>query len=244
MRTARTTFFVVLGCLLFTAPALPSRAQVKPEAATQQSKLPFEADILAYEASDQKSPPPKGGVLFIGSSSIRLWSTLKEDFPELPVLNRGFGGSIIADSVRYIPRIVLPYQPRMIVMYAGGNDIARKLTPEQVRKDFEAFVAGVHATLPNTRIVYVSINPSVSRWSQEERVLEANRQIAEYIRDQSAKGVKLSYLDSHSKLLSSDGMPRPEILRKDGLHLNSDGYVLWRSVLKPQILELWAKDKQ
>lgn len=244
MRTSRVLVTLLLGCLTVPFAGVPARAQSATAPAAQQSKLPFEAEILAYEAADRQSPPPKGGVLFIGSSSIRLWSTLKEDFPELPVINRGFGGSIIADSIRYTPRIVLPYQPRMIVFYAGSNDIARGLTPEQVRKDFETFVTGVRADLPETRIAFVSINPSVSRIAQRDRVVEANRLVEEYIKEQSAKGAKLTYLDSYSKLLSPEGMPRPEILRKDGLHLNSDGYVLWKSVLKPRILELWEQDKR
>ena len=242
MRTTRILLTALFSCLIATAPVLPVRAQVRPDTAAQ-TRLPFEAEILAYEAADQKSPPAKGGVLFIGSSSIRLWSTLAQDFPELPVLNRGFGGSVIADSIRYTPRIVLPYAPKMIVFYAGSNDIAKGVTPEQVRKDFATFVEGVRTTLPDTRIVFVSINPSVSRISQRDRVVDANHRVEEYVREQSAKGVKLNYIDSYSKLLSADGMPRPEILRKDGLHLNADGYVLWRSVLKPVLLDLWAKDK-
>lgn len=242
MRSARPLLSALLGCLVLALPGVPAHSQAAP--VPQQAKLPFEAEILAFEAADQKSAPPTGGVLFIGSSSIRLWSTLTQDFPELTVLNRGFGGSVIADSIRYTPRIVLPYKPRMIVFYAGSNDISKGLTPEQVRTEFATFVTGVRGTLPDTRIVFVSINPSVSRLSQRERVVEANHRVQDYVREQSARGWKLSYIDSYSKLLSADGMPRPEILRKDGLHLNSDGYVLWRSVLKPEILKLWAKDKQ
>jgi lysophospholipase L1-like esterase len=243
MRTTRLLLPLLLGCLVQPLTSLPARAQTAAAPAAQQRKLPYEDQILAYEEADRKSPPPKDGVLFIGSSSIRLWSTLKEDFPELPVINRGFGGSIIADSIRYTPRIVLPYRPRMIVFYAGSNDIARKITPEQVRKDFDTFVQGVHAALPETRIVFVTINPSVSRISQRDQVVAANHLVEEYIREQSAKGAKLSYIDSYSKLLSPDGMPRPELLRKDGLHLNSEGYVAWKSVLKPRLLELWKQDK-
>jgi lysophospholipase L1-like esterase len=243
MRLPRAPLSLLLCGIALALPVTPVQAQVQAQPAVQQNKLPFEAEILAYEAADRMSPPDPGGVLFIGSSSIRLWSTLTQDFPELPVLNRGFGGSVIADSIRYTPRIVLPYKPRMIVFYAGSNDISKGLTPEQVRTQFATFVDGVRGTLPDTRIVFVSINPSVSRLSQRERVVEANHRVEDYVREQSGRGWKLNYLDSYSKLLSSDGMPRPEILRKDGLHLNADGYALWRTVLKPEILELWAKDK-
>jgi len=243
VRSLLKAFYLSLGCVtaaisLLGAQARPARAQDPP-----QKPPRFAAEIAAYEAADQKSPPPSGAVLFIGSSSIRLWKTLAQDFPELKVINRGFGGSQIEDSVRYAPRIVLPYKPRMIVMYAGGNDLNAGKTPQQVARDFQAFVETVHAALPETRIAYISINPSVARWSQEERVLEANRLIAEYIREHDGKTAKLSYLDSHAKLLSPEGKPRPELLRPDGLHLNSDGYTLWAAILKPDILKLAGPEK-
>jgi len=230
--------YLLWCCLAGSLSMLAACAQQTPAVPQAQKPLPFEAEIAAFEAADRKNPPPSGAVLFVGSSSIRLWKTLAQDFPELSVINRGFGGSIIADSVRYARRIIIPHKPRMIVLYAGGNDIARGLSPAQVLKDFQSFVAEIHAALPQTRVVYVSINPSVARWSQEERVLAANRLIAEYIRENDGKVAPLSYIDSHSKLLSPEGQPRPEILRTDGLHLNDAGYALWKSVLKPDILRL------
>lgn len=252
MRSSRVFVHLLAGGLFLAplvaaAPVRAAQAAVAQDQAGAGVKRPkadrFEKTIAEYEEADRKAPPQPGGVVFIGSSSIRLWTTLAQDFPELNVLNRGFGGSIIHESTQYVPRIVLPYKPKLIVIYAGSNDIAMGLTPEQVRKDFEAFVVAVHASLPETRIAFISINPSVKRWEQQERILEANRQIAEYIKTQSARGVKLSYLDSHAKLLSAEGKPRPEILRADGLHLNAEGYAAWLAILKPQILELVAKDK-
>jgi len=241
---------VVLWCLAVTVgvgtlradPALPPEPAPAQEQAKQEPKKPpFEAEILAFEAADKKSPPPQGAVLFVGSSSIRLWKTLAKDFPELTVINRGFGGSQIADSVRYAERIVIPYQPKMIVFYAGGNDINAKKTPAQVLKDFQAFVEKVHAALPATRIAYISINPSVKRWSQEAQILEANNLIEKFVKENDGKTAKLSYLDSHAKLLNPEGKPRPEILRADGLHLNDEGYKLWTAMLRPQILALAAE---
>lgn len=232
---------VALCCPVVADDGSPALAQ---QALAEQAAKPppFAAAIAAFEAADREKPPPKGAVLFIGSSSIRLWETLAKDFPELTVINRGFGGSQIADSVRYAPRIVIPHQPGMIVLYAGGNDLNVGKTPDQVLKDFQAFVDAIRPALPETRIVYVSINPSVRRWAQEPQVLEANRLIASYIREQG-KPAKLSYVDSHSKLLSAEGMPRPEILRADGLHLNATGYRLWTEILKPQLLKFAARDK-
>ena len=215
-----------------------------PAAVEQVKKAPFESEIVAFETADKQNPPPIGAVLFLGSSSIRFWSTLQKDFPELKVINRGFGGSEIADSVRYVPRIVLPYKPAMIVFYAGGNDINGGKTPETVLKDFKAFVGEVHKSLPNTRIVYISMNPAVSRWSKEPQFVEANRQIRAYVQDAGTKGLRLNFIDSHSKLLSATGEARPEILRPDGLHLNSKGYELWTAILRPVILTLAAMDNK
>jgi lysophospholipase L1-like esterase len=203
----------------------------------QQQPERFADEIAAFEASDQRNPPPQNAVLFVGSSSIRLWTTVQKDFPELPVINRGFGGSVIADSVHYAPRIVIPYHPRLIVFYAGTNDIAGGESPEGVLKDFQDFVTEVRASLPKTRIAFISINPSVARWAQEDKMLAANRLISDYIK-KSGRGSRLYYLDTHAKLLSADGKPRPEILRADGLHLNDKGYALWLECLRPQILKL------
>ncbi len=231
-----------LWCLTVTVAVGAVRADPTPAPTqAQPKKAPFENEIIAFEAADKKSPPPLGAVLFVGSSSIRLWKTLAKDFPKLTVINRGFGGSQIADSVRYADRIVLPYKPRMIVFYAGTNDINAGKSPAQVLKDFQAFVDKVHAALPATRIVFISINPSVARWKQEEKILEANRLIASFVRDNDGKTAKLTYLDTHAKLLSPEGKPRPEILRTDGLHLNDKGYELWTAVLKPQLLPLAAE---
>src|SRR5687767_185738 len=111
--------------------ACPSNA-VRAADAPSPAESPFEKEIRAFEAADAKHGPTSGGVLFVGSSSIRLWTTLAKDFPELPVINRGFGGSQIADSIRYAPRIVLPYKPKTIILYAGDNDLADGKSPEQV----------------------------------------------------------------------------------------------------------------
>ena len=131
--------------------------------AQEQQPAPFENEIKAFEQSDKTNPPPKDAVLFVGSSSIRLWKTLEQDMPGMKVINRGFGGSQVEHSVRYADRIVLPYRPKLIVFYAGDNDIAAGKTPNRVLEDFKAFVAKVKTALPNTKILYVSIRPSVAR---------------------------------------------------------------------------------
>ena len=233
----------LITTILF-APLSAIGQTATPPTAPLAANAPFASEINAFETADKKSPPPSGAVLFIGSSSIRFWTTLAQDFPEMPVINRGFGGSQIIDSVNYADRIVLPYKPKMIVFYAGGNDINAGKSPEQVCTDFQAFVDKVHADLPKTRIVYISINPSVARWKQEEKVLEANRLIQKYIHDKASRSLKLTYLDTHAALLSAEGQPQPEILRTDGLHLNPTGYQKWTAIVHPRILALWKTESR
>ncbi len=206
---------ILLALLAFAAP-LSATAQTAPE--------PFAQEIAAFAAADAKAMPAPGGVLFLGSSSIRLWTTLSEDFPGMAVLNRGFGGSTIPDSIRYADRIVLPYKPKTIVFYAGDNDIEAGHAPSQVLADFKALVRKVHGTLPRTRILFIAIKPSIARWSKIDRIAEANRLVEAYIRTDK----RLGYVDIVPAMLGPDGKPRPELLRADGLHMTAAGYAIWR----------------
>ena len=192
---------------------------------------PFEKEILAFEKADAQSPPEKGGVLFVGSSSIRLWTTLAEDFPGVKTINRGFGGSQIAHSTRYADRIVIPYQPKTIVFYAGDNDIADGKSPEKVLADYKAFVEKVHGALPETRILFISIKPSIKRWTLVDKMREANRLIKDYTQNSE----KLGFIDIFDAMLGADGTPRTELLREDGLHLTPAGYEVWREAVKEHL---------
>ena len=170
----------LLLCALLTGCATNHHA-----AAPLPESQPFAKEINAFTAADTTNLPPRSAILFVGSSSIRLWKTLTQDFPDLRVVNRGFGGSQIIDSVNYADRVILPYKPRHIVLYAGGNDINAKKSPQQVFADFQAFVAKVHSELPRTKISYISIAPNPARWAQVDDVREANRLIEEYTRHDS-----------------------------------------------------------
>lgn len=189
----------------------------------------WDAEIAAFEAQDRTNPPPKNAILFIGSSSIRLWKTLAQDFPEHKVINRGFGGSQIADSVHFAGCIVVPYKPKMVVIYAGGNDINSGKTPEQVASDFKAFVQRVHAKLPETRVAYISIAPNPARWAQVDRVRSANELIGAFTKTNA----KLTFIDVFPHMLGDDGHPRPEIFVEDRLHMNEKGYALWTKLMRP-----------
>ena len=218
----------LLALLLAAAGAL---AQSKTNA--------FEKEILAFEASDKTNPPPKHAVLFTGSSSIRMWKTLAKDLPDYRVINRGFGGSQISDCNYFADRIVLPYQPDVIVFYAGGNDINAKKSPETVFNDFKEFVAKVRVKLPATKIAYISIAGNPARWAQIDRVREANQLVRAYTR--TVPG--LSYIDTTSAMLGADGLPRPEIFVADKLHMNTNGYAIWTRVIGEHLRQLDAKKR-
>jgi len=190
----------------------------------------WRADIAAFVAHDRRDPPPRHGVLFIGSSSIRFWApTLARDFPGVPVIDRGFGGSTIADSTYYADRIVAPYRPALIVMYAGDNDIDNGLSPQRVADDFRAFVARVRRDQPGVPVVYVSIKPSVARWSEWPRMREANRRIRAWAATQR----EVRFVDIVPRMLDAQGKPRSELFRADGLHMTPAGYATWIDALKP-----------
>jgi lysophospholipase L1-like esterase len=186
--------------------------------------------IAAFEERDRESPPARHGVLFAGSSSIVLWD-LKRAFPETTTINRGFGGSQIADSTYFADRIIVPAQPRTIVFYAGDNDLAGGRSPEQVRDDFRSFVATVRQALPETKIIFIGIKPSPSRWSLVEKQQEANR----LIEADCQADPRLVFVDTFPAMLGDDDRPRPSLFRPDNLHLSARGYALWNALLKPAL---------
>lgn len=192
------------------------------------------ADIDKLTAADTAQPPPRGAVVFVGSSSIRLWTSLAEDFPDITPINRGFGGSELADSVFYADRIVIPYAPRLVVLYAGENDLAdlqAPKSPEKVLADFRAFRARIHAALPRTRIIYLSIKESPSRERVRAEVRAANRLIAA----DCATDPRCTFVDVATPLLDAQGGYRPELFKADQLHLLPAGYAIWTKVLAPHL---------
>lgn len=199
-------------------------------------------EINAFLKADQKQMPPARAVLFMGSSSIRMWDTA-QDFPEIPTINRGFGGSQIFENTLYVDRIAVPYKPKIIVFCAGTNDLAYgSKTPQQVFGEYKDFVAKVHAALPDTRIVYISINPTVAHWNLEAQTLEANHLIEEWTFANTSPAQKLNFIDSHAVLLTADDQPPADLLRDDHLHFNAKGYAAWTAIVKPRVLALAALD--
>lgn len=215
--------FVAFGIFIFCSASI--------FAAEKDDPTRWEKDIKQFEAADKTNPPPKKAILFIGSSSIRKWTTLAEDFPKHKVINRGFGGSQLNDSVYFFDCIVVPYKPKMIVLYAGGNDINAGKTPEQVFEAFTNFVAKAHKSLPKTRVAYISIAPNPARWSQVEQVKAANKLIEDFTKKDS----KLTFINVFPEMLGADRKPKLDIFVADKLHMNAKGYALWTKVVGPYL---------
>lgn len=211
-------------------PVGPPVSAAAPAATLQLAAIDprWSASMEAFAAADLRQAPQPGGVVFVGSSSIRMWNDLETSFADHPVvIKRGFGGSQLIDCVKLVHRLVLPYKPRLVVVYAGENDLAEGVSPWAVTQRFADFVQSVKAELPQARIAFVSIKPSPSRAGMLAAVRETNAMIKAY----SQIEAQLDFIDVFSPMLGADGQPRPELFLGDRLHLNADGYTIWQRVI-------------
>ncbi|MCH2173443.1 GDSL-type esterase/lipase family protein [Myxococcota bacterium] len=191
----------------------------------------FEREIAAFEATDSREMPPPNGIVFTGSSSIRLWDTLADDMAPLPVLNRGFGGAHMEHVVHNAHRIVTPYEPLAVVVFVGGNDIGSGKSASQVAEDFRSFLEIVRAELPDTDIWLLSMKPSKLRWDKWPIMQELDVALRAFA--QSDEHVR--FVNTGEVLLGPDGTP-DDVYIFDGLHLNAVGYSRWTSVLRPLLM--------
>lgn len=234
MRVTRLGALVlVLAVCLAGCAAYCRQEPVEPVSETSTGKRwenRWEPAIQRFEKQDEKDPPPKGATLFVGSSSILFWK-LEEYFPGMQVINRGFGGSYISDSVYFADRIVIKHRPKTIVFFAGGNDIAAGKAAETVADDFKKFVAKVRGELPDTRILVIAIKPSIARWHMVDTIRDANARIEAFTRTVD----RVEFVDVFPAMIKDDGTVSAELFVKDGLHLNDKGYALWTSILMPYL---------
>jgi lysophospholipase L1-like esterase len=203
-------------------PALPAAAQVTGK---------WENEIRQFEERDRTAPPPAGAVVFAGSSSIRKWTSLTNDFPGLAVIGRGVGGCEMADVRDFAARLIVPYRPRMVVVYAGDNDLANQKTPEAIFAAATALVGRIHGPLPNTKILFLPVKASPKRWALRDE----QRKVNDLLRAYAATDPRLGYVDLYTPMLGADGAPRKELFVEDNLHMNAAGYALWTSRIAPLI---------
>jgi len=198
----------------------------------------FESEVSAFEQADLTSPPPANPVLFVGSSSIRVWPDLAGDFPDYPVMNRGFGGSKMSDLLYYFDRVVVPYDPALILVYEGDNDLAAGMSVDHVYDDYLEFLALVEEQLPEADVAFIATKPSPSR----SQYLEVTRQLNARLEDLASNDFHLWFIDVFTPMLNDSGQPHPELFGSDMLHMNTAGYVLWQSIVEP-VLGAWAMPK-
>ena len=187
----------------------------------------FAGEIEAFVSWDARNAFPEDGILFVGSSSIRMWPTARA-FPGKPVINRGFGGSELSDVVHFYDDVIKPYGPRKFFLYAGDNDIGNGKSPDQVFVDYVELVVKLRADFPDTELIFIAIKPSASRWNRWPDMQETNRKIREY----ADRNGKLGFADLATPLLDDAGMLR-DVYVDDGLHLNEKGYRIWQQALAP-----------
>jgi len=195
----------------------------------------FELAIRSFEAEDRANPPAPGSTVFVGSSSIVFWADLAEDMAPARVLNRGFGGAHMAHVLHNVHRVVTPYAPRLVVVYAGDNDLAAGSgkTAESVAAEYKKIVEAIHTRQPDARVEFITIKPSLSRWERWPEMERANELIAAQARADERLGV----IDIASPMRGNDGRPRESLFMFDGLHLNRAGYEVWAREVRPKVIE-------
>lgn len=216
----KRNFFLSIVILLF------SLCSFVPAQTYERANL-WQKEIDTFVDFDRRQTPPKDAVLFIGSSSFRMWQSLRQDFPKVNIINRSFGGSHLEDSIHYAPQIIQPYQPRTVVIYAGDNDITAGKSVERVFADYKTLVRLIHKYSPKARIIFVTIKPSPSRREFWDKFQQVNA----LVKAETAKDKTLILADIWKPMLTANGEPREELYLPDRLHMNPKGYVIWREIL-------------
>ena len=196
---------------------------------------PFQPEIDAFAKADKVMMPDEGRILFVGSSSFNYWKDVNDYFPGKNILNRGFGGSTLLDLIHFSKETIIKYKPKQIFIYCGENDIASSDTvqPKHVLERFKTLYKIIRKQLPpNTPIVYLSLKPSILRWSMHERMDASNNLIKTFISTQK----NIQFLDVYHSMLGEDGTPLKNIYISDNLHMNANGYKIWQKLIAPLLL--------
>jgi lysophospholipase L1-like esterase len=190
--------------------------------------LRFKDEIDSYLQADKSNPPPDGCYLFIGSSSMRMWKSLQEDFTGYPVINRGFGGSHFSDAIYYFDDLVNAYNPSKIIIYEGDNDLASSKSPNKIVKDLKTLLGMIRDNLDQPEIAIISAKPSPRRWELKDKYEKLNSKF----KDLASKSQDLTYIDIYTFMLNGKGRPEPELFLEDSLHMTQKGYKIWEEQIR------------
>jgi lysophospholipase L1-like esterase len=201
----------------------------------QNTKPAFWNDIQQFRKLDSVQPPPSNAILFIGSSSFTRWTDVQNYFPGYTVINRGFGGSTLADVLRYEEDVIFKYNPKQIVIYCGENDIASSdtITVNTVYNRFATLFSEIRAVSPDVAVAYISIKPSPSRWHLREKAMATNHLIEKFLKQQN----NTVFIDVWKPMLTSNGKPMQELFVEDSLHMNAKGYAIWQKLIQPALIK-------
>jgi lysophospholipase L1-like esterase len=200
------------------------------------STIPFQAEIDVFIKKDSIAMPAANSILFVGSSSFNYWKDISNYFPGYPIINRGFGGSSLTDIIHFNQETILKYKPKQIYIYCGENDIAASdtISPQIVFERFKTLHSIIRTHLGNNiPVMYVSIKPSVARWSMEDKFVTANSLIRNFINKQK----QTQFLDVHSAMLDTNGEVYKDIFIADKLHMNAKGYAIWQKIIAPTLVK-------
>jgi len=201
----------------------------------QDQHPPFWDEIQAFKKQDAANPAPKNAILFVGSSSFRMWADVQNAFPGYTIINRGFGGSGLPDLIRYTDDVIVPYRPKQILIYCGDNDLASSdtITAQMVVDRFKTLFTNIRKKLDNVPIAYVSIKPSPSRVKLMPKMMQANNMIKDYL----TKKNKTAFIDVYHAMVDADNKPMPDIFKEDNLHMNAKGYAIWQKTIEPYLIK-------
>ena len=194
-----------------------------------QDPTRFESAIIAYEEQDKVIPFPEGAVLFVGSSSVRMWKTLDQDLAEVTTVNRGFGGSQFSDLLYYLDRIVTNYKPSKIFIYEGDNDISAGKKPKEILAEAKEVRSRISRALPGVPVYFIAAKPSVARWKLRKKYQQLNSQLAIY----ASKTPNTGFVNVWAPALDENGEVKKDIFLEDNLHMNEKGYAIWTKAIKP-----------
>lgn len=205
------------------------------EGTAQKEMPPFWSDIQAFKKQDSINMPAKQQILFVGSSSFTNWKDVQSYFPSYPIINRGFGGSLLTDLIRYADEIIFPYQPRQIVIYCGENDLAAadSVTGAMVFRRFEQLFEMIRSKSPAVPVAFISLKPSPSRWNLKDKMIDANNMIESFLKEKKTS----VFIDVYHQMLDTDSKPIRNIFLEDNLHINAKGYAIWRKLIEPHLLK-------